>query len=125
MARTDSLSTRRKRALTALLSTPTIEGAAVKCGLSRRTLFRYLADPVFKAALRRQQDATVAAAVAALSGLAGSAIETLRDTLTDPEATPSVKVRAALGILEARRRIAELADLADRVTALEESWQKQ
>ena len=62
----------------------------------------------------------IAAATAALSGLTGTAIETLCTVLTDPNASHAVRVRAALGILQERRRIGELDDLAERVSKLEE-----
>lgn len=45
-----SLSDREQRALTALLISASISEAARRCGLSRRTLVRFKADPRFRAA---------------------------------------------------------------------------
>ncbi len=120
MAESDSLSANQKKALVALLACPSVAAAAKQAGLGERTLYRYLADDTFKAELRARQDQAIAAATAALSGLTGTAIETLRKVLTDPDASHAVKVRAALGILRERRRIGELDDLAERVSRLEE-----
>jgi len=125
VARKDTMTARKRRATVALLAEPTVTLAARRCGVKERTLYRYLADPVFKAELRRRQDQSIQAAVAALSGLSGEAIRTLRDTLTDPEATPSVRLRAAVAVLQERRRLGELDDLRQRVEALEGQWQKQ
>ena len=118
------LSRNQKKALAALLAAPTVASAAAACKLTERCLYNYLADPTFKAELRRRQDETISAATAALSGLTGVAIETLRNVLADPDATHAVRVRAALGVLEQRRRIGELDDLSERVAALEEVMTK-
>ena len=113
------LSTNQARAIQALLACATIEKAAEQAGLSGRTVYRYLNDPTFKAALRARQDQAIAAAVAALAGLAGDAIETLRGVLGDAEASRGVQTRAALGVLDHVKRLIEFADLEERVSALE------
>lgn len=114
------LSTNKKRALAALLSQPTIEKAAAACTLTTRTLYNYLADPDFRAALATEQERTIAAAVSALSGLAGNSIDALRDVITDKGVSPGVRVRAALGILGRLMDLKEFADLERRIAALEE-----
>lgn len=114
------LSTNQRRAIEALLVEPTVKRAAEKAGLGERTVHRYLADDAFKARLRQHQDEAITAAVAALVGLTGEAIDTLRSLLQDKETPPSVRARAALGILAERRKAAELDDLAQRVARLEE-----
>lgn len=121
MATEGSLTANQRHALAALVACPTVTAAARRCALGERTIYRYLDNPMFKAELRKRQDQTIAAAVAALSGLAGKAIEVLRDTLTDAEASASVRLRAAVAILQERRRLGELDDLRQRVEALEEA----
>ena len=120
MAKNGSLTTNQRRALRALLACSTVADAAKEAGLGQRTIYRYLASASFKAELRARQDETISAATAALSGLAGTAIETLRAVLADPDASHAVRVRCALGVLEQRRRIGELDDLTERVKKLEE-----
>ena len=105
--------------MSALLSSPTIRAAARTAGIGERTIHRYLADPEFTAELRKRQDAILAATTAALVGLAGDAVETLRDVLQDTEASHSVKLRAAATWLSHTRGAVELDDLARRVSALE------
>jgi len=107
------------KAIVALLATASIGKAAKRCGLGERTLHRYLANEDFRRELRARQDETVAATVAALSGLSGKATETLCDVMGSKETTESVRVRAAQVILQERRKASELDDLADRVSALE------
>jgi len=114
------LNANQRKALAALLTEPTVKTAAESCGLSERTLFYYLADDTFKRALRERQDAILASVTSALVGGSGSAVQTLQAVLNDPQATHTVKVRAALGWLRHTRDAVELADLADRVKRLEE-----
>jgi len=114
------LNTNQRKALVALLAEPTVKAAAESCGLAERTLYLYLTDETFRAELRARQDAILASVTAALVGLSGEAVRVLREVLDDPKATASVKVRAALGWLRHTRDAVELADLSDRVAALEQ-----
>jgi len=115
----NKLNRNQSKALTALLVNPTVAEAAAAAGLGERTVARYLTNPTFKAALSKRQDAVVSAVTAALAGLAGEALETLHDILKDANATPAVKARVALGWLTQMRQSIELADLVDRIAALE------
>ena len=120
-----NLTTNQTRALDSLMNAPSVAAAARQCGLSERTIWRYLSDDGFKSELRARQDLTIAATAAALTGLSGEAVKALRDLLNDPECPPSVRARVALGALKARRDAAELDDLAERVQALEDALNEQ
>ena len=117
------LSGNQKKALAALLTSPSVAAAAARCGLSERTLYNYLTDDRFKTELRRRQDAIIQSVTAALVGLSSEAVATLRNLLRDPDASGAVKCRAALGWLAQMRQSVELADLAERVSKLEEALQ--
>lgn len=114
------MNTNQRRAIEALLSEATIRDAAEKAGLGETTLYRYLADPNFKAELRKRQNEALAAVTASLVGMSEKAVRVLRDVLDDPEIPPTAKVRAALGWLKEKREAVELGDLVDRVAALEQ-----
>jgi len=116
----NTLNSNQKRALTALLSSPSIRAAALACKLSERTLYGYLQLPDFKAELRARQDAVLLSVTSGLAGLSGSAVEVLQGVLSDPDTSASVRVRAALGWLSEVRRGIELEALADRVSQLEQ-----
>ena len=118
------LSANQLKAIAALLATPSIGKAAKRCGLGERTLHRYLANEDFRRELRARQDETVAATVAALSGLSGKATETLDAVMGSADAADGVKVRAAQVILQERRKASELDDLSERVAKLEEVMHK-
>jgi len=124
MTKNDGLSTNQRRAIRALLLKSTVRAAAGQAGLSEGTLYRYLRNPVFKASLHKRQSETISAATAALSGLVGEAVETLRKVLEDKNASDAVRVRAALGILQERRRATELDELSERVSQLEDRLEK-
>jgi len=115
------LTTSQRKALDALLRCTTIKGAALAAGLAERTVHRYLQFDHFRAELARRQDATIKATTASLVGLSGDAVEALRDILQSEDTPPAVKVRGALGWLSQMRQSVELADLAERVAALEEA----
>lgn len=114
------LRTNQRKAIAALLSEPTIRAAAKAAGLGERTIHRYLGDAAFKTELRKRQDQLLSAMTAALVGLSGEAVETLRALLESGDTSASVKARVALGWLRELHRTLELQDLAERVTALEE-----
>lgn len=120
MADNGILSARKRRFVRAMLGAPTVEKAAQAAGIGERTAWRYLSTPAVKVELRRQQDAILAATTASLVGLSGQAVQTLQDVLEDPEASYSVKVRAALGWLAHTRQAIELEALTHRVEVLEE-----
>ena len=114
------LTNNQRKAINALLQCTTIKGAALAAGLSERTLHRYLNQEHFRVELARRQDATIKATTASLVGLSGAAVEALRDLLQNKETPAGVKARAALGWLAQMRQSVELADLAERVSRLEE-----
>jgi len=109
------------RALAALLTEPTVERAAAACGLAQSTIYGYLRDPAFRAALQARQGDIIQAAVGALANLAGEAVGVLGEIVKDTEAGAAVRVRAALGILDQAARMAEFATLEERIRVLEQS----
>jgi hypothetical protein len=116
-----TLNRNQKRAIKALMQSPSVAAAARRCGLTPRTLWRYLNDPEFKRELANRQDNETTALSAALAGMSSDAIQTLHDLMTDKSVSPSVRARVALGWLKERRDALELDELAQRIAALEEA----
>jgi hypothetical protein len=81
MAGNDTLNTNQRRAIVALMTESTIEKAAERAGLGERTIYRYLADDVFKSELSKRQDEILAATAAALANLSEQAVGSLCDVL--------------------------------------------
>ena len=71
----------QQKAVAALLTTGTITEAAKVAGSARQTLHRWLADPVFQAALREAESEALAALSRRLVTLGESAAAALTDAL--------------------------------------------
>jgi hypothetical protein len=90
----------REQAILALLSERTLERAAVRCGVSERTLRRWLAeDAEFQAEHQAARTATFQAGMSRVQALTGRAVDTLEDLL-DVKDAPSVRLGAARTIAE-------------------------
>ena len=88
----------REKALTALLESSSITEAANKCGLSDKTLRRYLEEKEFFDEYATSRRQIVESAVSALQQAAIEAVETLRRNLTCDN--PQAEIRAAQLILD-------------------------
>jgi len=114
-----TLSAKQRRAVAALLTEPDTTAAAKAAGVSRDTLYRWLAEPAFQAALRDAEAGAIAAVSRALVRLAERAAATLDGAMTDPAAASSTKVRAADIVLARLLQVRELVALESRVAELE------
>jgi len=106
------------RAILALLSEPTLDRAAKKCGIASTTLWRWLQEPGFQQQYRDARRKVFEGTVLRLQYIAGEAVETLRRNLVSKN--PSVEVRAALGILDQAVKADELYELQQRIARLED-----
>jgi hypothetical protein len=89
------------RVLAALLGGAAPSAAAEQAGVNRGTLYRWLNDPDFCAALNRAKLEHRAQVRGELRGLAATAVKTLRDLLEDTTRASSLRVKIALGVLKA------------------------
>jgi hypothetical protein len=94
MTRTGELSRNQKRALVALLNSPSVTAAAKRCGLARSTVHNYLADPLFKSELRRRQSNILAGTGANLVGASESVANRLLQVILSPNASTTDVLRA-------------------------------
>ena len=120
MAQTEtetSITPRQDKAITALLSAPTVERAAETAGVGRSTLHRWLIQAEFREELTRRRDAIVDAAMDTFKVYVCRAVDTLAKLL-DSE-NEKLRRLAAKDILEYVFRVRELQDIERRVTKLE------
>jgi DNA-binding phage protein len=108
----------REKAIAALLSARSLAQAAKKAGLSKATLYRWMQEPDFKAALRGARRDVVDATIGRLQAVTTEAVTALHAALTCD--APTVRVSAARAILEFSFRSVELMDLEERLSALEQ-----
>ena len=112
--------TKKRQAVAALLTAPTVAEAARVAGVAERTIYRWLAgDAAFVADLRAAEETAIDHAARRLVGLQDDAIALLGDVVADADAAAGVRVRAASLIVDLALRLRELRSLEERVAALE------
>lgn len=118
---TDELTERQRRALVALLATPTAKEAAALAGIGERTLKRWKTLPAFQRAYKAAQGEMLENAVCQSRQQLTGALSALADITADANAPPAARVSAARASVELALKLGEQADILERVTALEKS----
>ena len=113
-----TLSRNQQKALTALISEPTITKAAELIGITPKTIHRYLELPEFQRELSKAQRGSLAEAHGSLLLGITEALETLRELHKGAE-SESVRRQAASDWISHALRLAEFVDLERRLQALE------
>ena len=113
------MTTRQKKALSALLTHSTHKEAARAVGLSDRQLRAYLQDPDFKMEYRKRLDMILDEATAAAKQAMTPAVSTLVEIATDKGKSDTVRIMAARSVLDAGLRMHDAVDVSDRLQALE------
>lgn len=116
---TSTLSASQQKALSCLLTAPSIKAAAEAAGCGERTLHRWLSEEEFGRAYQRARREAVRQAVAKLQQSASGAADALAEIAEDPAEKAPARVAAARAILELSIKAVELEDLEERITALE------
>lgn len=97
--------------------------AAVACGLTRRTVQRWLSLPEFRTMYAEARRTVLVHAVGALQARTNQAVSVLVSLMTSAE-SEAVRLQAAGKVLEMAVKTHELLDLEDRVAALEAANQE-
>lgn len=119
MAENGTLTTRQRRALTAILGAPTLDTAAAACGIARRSLERYLSQPDFRAALVAAEAQALDQAGRVLVAGQAQALAVLADVMSDPNARPGDRRAAAVAWLDLVLKWREQRVLEERIAVLE------
>ncbi|NLI22315.1 MAG: hypothetical protein GX418_12330 [Clostridiales bacterium] len=109
-----------ERVLAALLSSTTRKEAAIKAGVSERTVYEYLQDADFAARYAALRKGLVTDAAAQLQQGLSPAIATLRAIVTDGQADIRVRVASARALLEYGIKYSELSDVYTQLEGKEE-----
>jgi transposase-like protein len=99
MSSNGDLTPRQQRAIACLLSSPTIEAASKKAGVSRSTLYEWLKIPAFQEELEWTKRSQFQAAVGQLRSLVPEAIQGLKDLAQS--SNEQIRLRACVEILKA------------------------
>jgi hypothetical protein len=108
-----------QRLLLALACGATVESAARQAGVSESTVYRRLADPAFRQQLQAVRADMVQRTAGALTAAATEAVRTLLE-LQKPAVPAAVRLGAARAVLEIGVKLREVAELEERLTALEQ-----
>ena len=111
------LSANKKRAIRALLEQKTITAAADQVGITRKTIYEYLRDPIFRAELQNAESGLIDGAGVRLLGGQEKALDTLEGLMDDDD--PTNKRLAAVAWLNFALKWRELRNIEERLTALE------
>lgn len=113
------LTQKQQKFLKAMMEEQSVSEAAKTAGVSHTTAYKYLDDETFKAELQRARRKAIDGISHRLRKLGNDAINTLRDNLTDAEATPATKNSTAKIILEFIYRSHELENVTERIDEME------
>ncbi|MDP1547398.1 MAG: hypothetical protein Q8L87_15415 [Anaerolineales bacterium] len=113
-----SITTKQQKAIAALLSERTAGKAAKAAGIAERTLYTWLNEPNFKAALRSAEKSILDDVTRRLSAGQGLALDTLTKLIQSAR-HESTKLRAAVSWLELSLKFRDMQDIEDRLSKLE------
>ena len=120
MAETDRILTAaQERALSALLSERTIQGASEASGVPYRTITRWMQQEAFSREYRARLDALVDDAASGLKKSLTGAVEVLREIAENAEAPPNARISASKTLLDSGLRYIETLDILSRLEAVE------
>lgn len=113
------MTTKKERAILALIRSPTIEAAAQQAHIGYSTLRRWLReDQEFQQAYRTALSELVKDADAQARRGMSNALSTLTDVMENGE-SDAAKVSAARSMLEYSLKLVEIADVQERLEAVE------
>lgn len=115
----DELSPRQRRAVEALMTTGEVHAASQAVGVSRQTIYRWMGESTFRAAMRASEAQALDDLSRSLVHLGRTAADTLASAMSDPATPPATRVRAADAVLGRLLQLRELATLEARVEELE------
>jgi hypothetical protein len=109
---------RQTAAIAALLNTGKVTDAAAAGGVTTKTVYAWLRQPDFSAALRAAEADALRSLSRRLAGLGEAAADALKDAL-DEDQPIGIRLRAADLVTARGPALAELTDLIARLEALE------
>jgi hypothetical protein len=115
----EQLTPKQEKAISALLSEPTMKSAAQLVKVSEITLIRWLREDAFRDAYQEARREATKQAIARLQQASSEAVDTLRDVMSRNLSRPSARVSAAKAVLEFSLKAIEIEDLQNRVEQLE------
>ena len=110
----------RAREIGALLTSNSLKEAAIKAGISVRTMQRRFDDAAFMQALFNAETRYPEATVARLSNLQSLALDNLEDLLKNEDTPYSVRLGAIRTVMDSQIKLRDLRNSERRIRKLEE-----
>lgn len=114
----EKLTSNKKRALTAIMENKTIAEAAKAARLSEKTIYRYMGDPIFRAALTAKEGEVIDGVNRRLISLLDGAISVMI-SVGSKDSPPGVRLRAAEAVRDTFYKMRELKNMEERLANLE------
>jgi hypothetical protein len=118
----DKLTPAQHKAVSALLTEPSVRKAAEAAGVQERRLYRWLKEPDFADAYRTARREATQQAIARLQQASGAAVSVLLTIMARDTTAPPVRLAAASKVLDLAIKSVELEDLQARLEALEKLY---
>ena len=116
---------KKEEAIAALLTQPSLEAAARSIGIAVKTLRIWLKVPEFHRSYLEARREVVSQANARMQQNSGFAATTLLKTMVSPEVPASVRIRAALCVMQIAQKSFQDEDLEMRLAAVEATLDKK
>ena len=120
---TEKLTPKKRKAVESLVANGDVSEAARYAGVSRDTLYRWLKQDDFRAALDAATRQALERLSRSLVALGDQAVGTLGSVMDDPDAATGVRLRAAEATISNILKLRELVSLESRVSELERTVQ--
>lgn len=114
------ISPEQAQLIEALFSSKNRKAAAVACGISTPTMYRWMANPAFQQALADAERQTVKDAVTRLTAEMGRSIDTLIELRQDGVRADAVRLKSAVALIQLGREMRESMLIEERLEALED-----
>jgi hypothetical protein len=119
------LSTRQQRTIGVLLAARNVREAAKQAKVHERTLYTWLGEPAFRAALYEAEGHLIDAATRRLLHHQDVALSVILSIMANPVNPASVRLKAAQSVLDQLLKLRELRNVEQRLSALEALYAQQ
>ena len=120
-----ALSSKKSKAILALLENRTVGEAAEQIGVGPSTLFRWMQDHNFQRHYLQAKRRVVDHAITQLQKITGEAVQVLNKIMLDDTNPPTSRIACAKAILDQALKGFELEDLAVRIDSLEKALENR
>lgn len=107
--------------ISALLSNPTVRGAAAACGISETQIYARLRKATFNRKYERARREVLAQSTAYLQGVTGEALQKMHKIMNDPNAAPQVQLNAANAIASNSLKMTEQLEILTQLNELKKA----